>query len=95
MTIAIEILLAAATLCIWLGCAGYLRLRTTLDRIHCVAFVNATSGTALSAAAFVADGASSRALKIVLITLASLLIGAATAHVTGRALLDRGSAPTQ
>lgn len=87
-----EALLAIMVLAAWLGCAGFARLRSPLDRMHCVAFVNATAGSALTAAAFVADGASTRAFKILLITFVSLLAGAATSHATGRAILLRASA---
>lgn len=86
-------LLAVVVLAVWLGGAGFLRLRSPLDRMHCVAFVAATAGAALTAAAFVSDGVSDRALKILSFTVVSLLTGAATSHATGRALLLRGSAP--
>ena len=89
--VAIEILLAILVLAAWLGCVGFARLRAPLDRMHCVAFVNATSGSALTIAAFVSDGVSDRALKVLLITGLSLLTGAAMSHATGRALLLRGS----
>jgi multicomponent Na+:H+ antiporter subunit G len=89
--IATDILLAILVLAAWLGCAGFARLRTPLDRLHCAAFVNAVSGTALTIAAFVADGVSDRALKVLLITGLSLLAGAAMSHATGRALLLRGA----
>lgn len=91
--VAIDILLAVVVLAAWLGCAGFLRLRTPLDRMHCVAFVNATAGVSLTVAAFVSDGASDRALKILLLTGIGLLTGAVLSHATGRALLLRGSAP--
>ena len=90
--VALDGLLGIAVLAAWLGCAGFLRLRTALDRMHCVAFVYATTGTLLTAAAFVSDGASDRALKILLLTVVGLLTGAAMSHATGRALLLRGSA---
>ena len=89
--VAIEVLLALLVLAAWLGCAGFARLRAPLDRMHCVAFVNVTAGTALTIAAFVSDGVSDRALKVLLITGLSLLAGAAMSHATGRALLLRGS----
>lgn len=89
----IDALLAIAVLAAWLGCAGFARLRAPLDRLHCVAFVNATAGAALTAAAFVADGPSIRAFKILLVAGISLLAGAALSHASGRALLLRGSAP--
>ena len=91
--VALDGLLGLAVLSAWLGCAGFLRLRTALDRMHCVAFVYATAGSALTVAAFVSDGASDRALKVLLLTVAGLVTGAAMSHATGRALLLRGSAP--
>lgn len=89
----IDALLTVVVLGAWLACAGFARLRTPLDRMHCVAFANTVSGVALSIAAFVSDGASVRALKVLLIVGLSLLAGAAMSHATGRALLLRGSAP--
>ncbi len=85
-------LLALAVLSAWLGCAGFLRMRNALDRMHCVSFVYATAGSALTVAAFVSDGLSDRALKVLLLTVVGLLTGAAMSHATGRALLLRGSA---
>jgi multisubunit Na+/H+ antiporter MnhG subunit len=90
--LAIDGLLGVMVLATWLGCAGFLRLRVPLDRMHCVAFVYATAGGALSVAAFVSDGASDRALKILLLTAVGLLTGGALSHATGRALLLRGDA---
>lgn len=84
--IAIDVLLAVAVLDCWLGAAGFARLKTPLDRLHCVTFVNVASGGAILAAAFVADGASDRAIKILVLNAAVLLCGAALAHATGRAL---------
>lgn len=92
-TVVVDVLLGIVVLAVWLGCAGFARLSAPLDRLHCVAFVNATAGIALTVVAFVADGASTRALKILLITVVSLLGGAALSHASGRALLLRGSIP--
>ncbi len=86
----IDALLALAVACTWLGCIGFLRLRDTLDRLHCVAFVNVCVSVAVAVAALVGDGVSPRSLKVVLIALLTLLAGAAGTHVTGRALLQRG-----
>ncbi|MDD2861088.1 MAG: monovalent cation/H(+) antiporter subunit G [Acidiphilium sp.] len=88
----IDALLAVLVLCAWLGCAGFARLRTPLDQMHCVTFVNATCGTALVVIGFVADGPSNRAFMILLVAGVSLLSGAAISHAIGRALLERGSA---
>jgi len=87
---------AGLTLCVaasWLGCIGFARLRTPLDRIHCVAFVNVTAGTALTIAAIATDGITPRTAKIVFLVLVSVLAGAATAHATARALFDRDGLP--
>ena len=92
-TVVVDGLLGVAVLAVWLGCAGFARLRAPLDRLHCVAFVNAVAGLALTVLGFVADGASTRALKILLITAVSLVGGAALSHATGRALLLRGARP--
>lgn len=84
-------LLVLLVLAAWLGCAGFARLRSPLDRLHCATFVNAACGAALAAVALVADGASDRALKILLLAVTTLLAGAVLAHATGRALVLRGS----
>ncbi len=86
----IGLLLMALVLCTWLACAGFVRLRTPLDRLHCVAFVNVTSGFFLVLAAFLADGLSARSLKILLIGLLGVVFSAAGGHVIGRAVLQRG-----
>jgi len=78
----------------WLGCLGFARLRTPLDRIHCVAFVNVAAGVALTIAAFVADGPSTRAFKILLATVVTMGSGAALSHATGRALWYRSATST-
>ena len=77
----------------WLGCLGFARLRSALDRMHAVTFVNATSGAGLTIVAFLADGVSVRAVKILLVTGVCLLTGAAMSHAVGRALVQRGAAP--
>ena len=89
----IDVLLAVIVLSAWLGSAGFARLRAPLDRMHCVAFVYATAGIALVVLAFVADGVSVRALKVLLIVGIGLLGGAAQSHATGRALTLRASNP--
>lgn len=82
-------LLSVAAFCGWLGCAGFLRLRDPLDRLHCVAFINVTVSLTIVAAGFVTDGLSSRSIKILLIAVLMLIGGAAGTHVTGRAVLQR------
>ena len=90
MAVATDVLLALAVAASWLGAAGLWRLRTSLDRLHCVTFVNVASGLAILIAAILTDGPSTRAAKIVLLSLALLWIGAALAHATGRAVRLRG-----
>ena len=85
----IDALLILAVLGAWLGCAGFARLRTPLDRLHCAAFVNWTTLVPITVAAFVADGASNRAWKLLLVTLATITAGALLSHATGRALTTR------
>ncbi len=75
----------------WLGVSGFVRLKSALDRLHCVAFVNVVSGLGLIGAAFVSDGISDRAFKIVLIVAVNLLSGAVVSHATARALSQRGA----
>ncbi len=87
--IAVDALLLLGVVCVWLGCAGFLRLRDPLDRLHCVAFVTITVSLALTLAGFVADGLSSRSIKILAIAMLMLLGGAAGTHVAGRALVQR------
>lgn len=74
----------------WLGVWGFARLKSALDRLHCIAFVNVVSGLGLIGAAFVSDGISDRVFKIVLIVAVNLLSGAVVSHATARALSLRG-----
>ena len=92
MKIAVDVLLALAVAAAWLGCFGFIRLRDNLDRLHCIAFINATAGVAILLAAILAEGVSDRVLKILLILALNLLTGAASAHLIGRAILKRPSA---
>ncbi|MBP0492706.1 cation:proton antiporter [Roseomonas indoligenes] len=85
-------LLAVMALAAWLGVAGAARLRGPLARLHAVAFVNIACGAPLAAAALVTDGISGRSVKVVSAVLLSWLVGAATAHATGRALVKREDA---
>ena len=87
----IDLLLALGVLAAWLACAGFARMRTPLDRMHCVAFVNAATGICVLLAAALTEGPTTRVFKILLIVGLSLLAGAATSHATGRALLLRGT----
>jgi len=88
----LDSLLVAGVAATWFGVAGFARLRAPLDRLHCVSFVNLVAGTALAAAAFANDGLSNRSLTVLFIVALSVLTGAATAHATGRAFMQRGAA---
>ncbi len=89
MSVAVDALLALLVAVTWLGCLGFARLRRPLDRLHCAAFVNVAAGGLLVAVAFVADGPSTRACKVLLAVLASVAGGAVLSHAAGRALLYR------
>lgn len=93
MTAAIAILLVLMVLSAWLGALGFLRLRSPLDRLHAAAFTGVVCGFLLVIVAFLADGASQRACKILLIWMVLLLSGGASSHALGRALLLRGDVP--
>ena len=74
---------------IWIGCLAALRLPAALDRMHAVTFVTIAGSTGLTLAAFVADGISTRSLKILGLSLLLVVASAALSHATGRALLIR------
>ena len=71
------------------GAFGALRLRSPLDRLHAVAFVNVAAGIALAAAAFLEDGVSTRSIKLACLVAVVLVMGAAASHAAGRAILLR------
>ncbi len=89
MTVVVDGLLVLLVAVTWLGCLGFVRLRTALDRLHCAAFVNVAAGAVLVAAAFAADGPSVRAWKVLVTVAAGVAGGAALSHAAGRALLYR------
>lgn len=82
----IDGLLAVLVLSTWLGVLAFLRLRNTLDRLHCVTFVNVVCGLCVVVAAFVADGLADRPLKILVLAVVTLINGAGLSHAVGRAL---------
>lgn len=88
--VAIDALLFLLVAACWLAALGLLRLRTPFERLHCVSFVNVTTAPILAIVALLADGASARSLKILILAVVTLLVGAALAHATGRALRQRG-----
>lgn len=93
MKLATELFLLVMVAAAWLGSLGFVRLRTPLDRIHCVTFVNVVCGIALLAAALLSDGLSDRVLKILLIVGLNLVSGSAISHMTGRAIMLRENKP--
>lgn len=90
--LAVEILLGLAVLAAWLGCFGFLRLKSALARLHCAAFVYVAAGFAVTLAVLVQDGATDRSLKMIAALSILLLGGAATSHAIGRALVLRDGA---
>lgn len=86
-----EALLAAAVLAAWLGAVGFARLAWPLDRLHCVTFVNITCGALILAAAALWGGSPDDVIKVAILLGALLVGGAAIAHATGRAILERRS----
>lgn len=86
MNAAIDALLISAVAAAWLGAFAFVRLRTAFERLHVVTFVNAAALGLVVAAAFVADGFSSRSFKCALVLVTVLAAGALLVHVTGRAL---------
>lgn len=87
--VVVDVLLALAVASAWLGCLGFLRLKTALDRLHCASFVNVAAGTCLTLAVVVQDGLTSRSWKSVALLVAVMLVGSATSHAVGRAIYLR------
>jgi multisubunit Na+/H+ antiporter MnhG subunit len=80
----IAVFLASAVACVWLGSPGLTRFGSAYDRLHCVTFVAVTAGFFVVVAAFVADGVSGGALKILvffILTLAAPLRPALPNHL--------------
>ncbi len=89
MSLATDLCLALAVLAAWIGCFGALRLRSALDRLHAVAFTNAAAGVLVAVAAFLADGISTRSVKLACLVAFVLVTGSAISHAVGRALALR------
>ncbi|WP_328702639.1 monovalent cation/H(+) antiporter subunit G [Belnapia mucosa] len=87
--LAVDLLLGLGVLAAWLAAIGMLRLRTPLDRLHLVAFLATGPGLAFLLAALVEDGFGQRPLKLLLLVLALLAVGAGLAHAAGAALVRR------
>lgn len=89
--IAISLLLTLVVGVLWLAAWGFARLRSSFDRIHAVSFAGVAVVLPLAAAVFVADGASDRALKVLLLGALMLGSSAALSHATARAIAVRRS----
>ena len=90
MTVAMAVMLGIALVSAWLAAAAFVRLRTPLERVHVVTFVNVVTIGAITIAAFLADGVTAQTLKILFIWIINLGAGAVLTHATARALHLRG-----
>jgi len=86
MVAAFLVLLVLAS---WIGTFGLLRLRTPLQRLHCVTFVTVATAFCILLAAFAAEGPSLRVGKLCLLLVVMLVAGAGTSHAIGRTILIR------
>ena len=91
-SILVDTFLGLAVVFAWIGAAGFARLASSLDRLHAVAFVTVGSGLCLVVAAFIADGPSTRAFKILVLWLVALIAGAAVNQAIARAIFTRDEA---
>ena len=87
--IVIDILLALALASAWLGAIGFARLRSSMDRLHCATFITLGAGLPIVVAAFVADGPSQRAFKILLLFIVAFVAGASVNQAIARAVFTR------
>lgn len=88
----LAILAAAVVAAAWLGALGFARLRSTLDRLHCVTFVLVGCGLPLVVLAFVADGPSVRSFKVLAMVAIALVAGASVNQAVARAVFERDEA---
>lgn len=90
MNIAIDALLALAVLVAWIITAAFLRWRSGYDRLHAITFFSLAGGGAITAAAVIHDGFTSRSFQCVFIWLVVASAGALLSHAIARALRLRG-----
>ena len=91
-TVVSGFLLALVVASAWIGAAGFARLTSPLDRLHCVTFVYVGCGLPLAALAFVVDGFSARACKLLVLVVVALVAGASTNQAVARAVFIRDEA---
>jgi multisubunit Na+/H+ antiporter MnhG subunit len=89
VTLAAHVLLAAAVLAVWLGCIGFARLSSALDRLHCATFVAVAAGPAILLAGFLTEGGAASVVKVLFLLGCFLLSGAALSHAIARAVTWR------
>jgi multisubunit Na+/H+ antiporter MnhG subunit len=92
VSVALGISLALTVGAVWLATIGLVRARTALARLHAATFVTVAGGLVLLASVFIADGTSSRSWKSLGLMLMLLVIGSATSHALGRAIVTRREA---
>jgi multisubunit Na+/H+ antiporter MnhG subunit len=92
VSVPLGIFLALTVGAVWLATIGLVRARTALARLHAATFVTVAGGLALLASVFIGDGASPRAWKTLGLVLVLLVIGSATSHALGRAIVTRREA---
>ena len=83
-------LLALAVLSAWVGTIAFLRLNTSLERIHGVTLVNVLTIGALTLAGFASRGLTPQTLKCALLWIINLAVSALLSHATARAIHLRG-----
>ncbi len=90
--LAVGVLLGLGVLTAWLAAFRLWRMRAPLDRLHLVAILATGPGFAFLLAALVEEGVATRPIKLLLVLLALLLIGAGLSHAAGSALVRRTAA---
>ena len=88
----IDAALLVAIASAWLGAFAFARLRSSMDRLHCVAFIYVGCGLPLVVAALVADGPSTRAFKVAGLFVVTLVAGASLTQNAARAIFNRDEA---
>ena len=90
--VVVDILLGVAVIAAWVGTLGFARLSAPLDRLHCIAFVAVGCGLPITLAAFVQDGASVHAFKLLLMLVVAIVAGASVNQALARTIVTRDEA---